>query len=193
MSWTAVVARLFLCAALLSFLDAFIGGSHDPCFAAQRRSALIIGNAGYAREPLPNAVNDARALGSALRALGFEVVVVEDAGRETMRSAVAGFGKRLKAGGLGLFYYSGHGLQIEGSDHLVPVNADIASEASLRLEAIRLENIIGEMSKPRPDRMNVLILDTCRNAPFRPPLRRRRIRRWSAPSVAAGSSDRLRD
>jgi uncharacterized caspase-like protein/TRAP-type C4-dicarboxylate transport system substrate-binding protein len=166
MSWTKVVARLSLCAALLSFLGAFIEGSHDPCFAAQRRSALVVGNAGYAREPLPNAVNDARAIGSALRAHGFEVVVVEDAGSETMRSAVAGFGKRLEAGGLGLFYYSGHGLQIEGSDHLVPVNADIASEASLRLEAIRLEDIIGEMSKPRPDRMNVLILDACRNAPF---------------------------
>ena len=160
------MARLSLCVALLSFLDAFIGASHAPCFAAQRRSALVIGNADYAREPLPNAVNDARAIGSLLRALGFEVVVIEDAGRERMRSAVAGFGKRLEAGGLGLFYYSGHGLQIEGSDHLVPVNADIASEASLRLEAIRLEDIIGEMSKPRPDRMNVLILDTCRNAPF---------------------------
>lgn len=166
MSWTKVVARLSLCAALLSFIVTFIGAGQNPCFAAQRRSALVIGNAGYMHDPLPNAANDARAIGSALHALGFEVVVVEDADRETMLSAVADFGKRLEAGGLGLFYYSGHGLQIESSDHLVPVNADTASEASLRLEAIRLEDVIREMSKPRPDRMNVLILDTCRNARF---------------------------
>ena len=165
-SWTKVVTRLSLCAALLSILDAFIGGSHDPCFASQRRNALLIGNAAYEREPLPNAVNDVRALGSALRALGFEVVVIEDASSETMRGAVAGFGKRLEAGGLGLFYYSGRGLRLRGADHLVPADADIASEASVRLAAIRLEDIIDEMSKPRPDRMNVLVLDTCRNAPY---------------------------
>src|SRR5512147_3104800 len=53
-----VVARLSLCAALLLVLDALIGASYDPCFAAQRRSALLIGNAAYQREPLPNAVND---------------------------------------------------------------------------------------------------------------------------------------
>src|SRR5512147_3108109 len=158
--------RLFFCAALLLALDAFAEGSHDLCFAAQRRSALLVGNAGYQREPLPNAANDVRALGSALRALGFEVVVIEDAASGTMRDAIAGFGKRLQAGGLGLFYYSGRGLQVEGADHLVPVDADIASEASVRLEAIGVEEIIDAMSKPRPDRMNILILDTCRNAPY---------------------------
>ena len=165
-SWTKVVARLSLCAILLSLIDAFIGGSHDPCFAAQRRSALLIGNAAYEGEPLPNAVNDVRALGSVLRALGFEVVVVEDAGSETLRGAVAGFGERLGAGGLGLFYYSGRGLRLDGADHLVPVDADTASEASVRREAIGVEDIIDEMSKPRPDRMNVLVLDTCRDAPY---------------------------
>ena len=158
--------RLFFCAALLLALDAFVEGSHDLCYAAQRRSALLIGNAAYTREPLPNAANDVRALGSVLRAFGFEVVVIEDAGSGTMRDAIAGFGRRLQAGGLGLFYYSGRGLQIEGADHLVPVNADIASEASVRREAIGVEEIIDAMSKPRPDRMNVLILDTCRNAPY---------------------------
>ena len=158
--------RLFFCAALLLALDAFVEGSHDLCYAAQRRSALLIGNAVYTREPLPNAANDVRALGSVLRAVGFEVAVIEDAGSGTMRDAIAGFGRRLQAGGLGLFYYSGRGLQIEGADHLVPVNADIASEASVRREAIGVEEIIDAMSKPRPDRMNVLILDTCRNAPY---------------------------
>ncbi len=111
-------------------------------------------------------MNDVRALGTALRSLGFDVIVIEDAGSGTIRDAVAGFGKRLQAGGLGLFYYSGRGLQIEGADHLVPVDADIASEASVRLEAIGVEEIIDAMSKPRPDRMNILILDTCRNASY---------------------------
>jgi TRAP-type C4-dicarboxylate transport system substrate-binding protein len=161
-----VVARFSLCAALLLVLDALIGASYDPCFAAQRRSALLIGNAAYQREPLPNAVNDVRALGTALRSLGFDVIVIEDAGSGTIRDAVAVFSKRLQAGGLGLFYYSGRGLQVDGADHLVPVDADIASEASVRLEAIGVEDIIDAMSKPRPDRMNVLILDTCRNAPY---------------------------
>jgi TRAP-type transport system periplasmic protein len=161
-----VVTRLSFWAILLSLLGAFVGGSHDPCFAAQRRNALLIGNAAYEGEPLPNAVNDVRALGSALRAFGFEVVIVEDAGSETLRRAVAGFGERLEAGGLGLFYYSGRGLRLDGADHLVPVDADTASEASVRRRAIGVADIIDEMSKPRPDRMNVLILDTCRDAPY---------------------------
>jgi TRAP-type transport system periplasmic protein len=161
-----VVARLSFWAILLSFLGAFVGGGHDPCFAAQGRNALLIGNAAYEGEPLPNAVNDVRALGSALRAFGFEVVVVEDAGSETLRRAVAGFGKHLEAGGLGLFYYSGRGLRLDGADHLVPVDADTASEASVRRQAIGVADVIDEMSKPRPDRMNVLILDTCRDAPY---------------------------
>ncbi|MDP6247391.1 MAG: caspase family protein, partial [SAR324 cluster bacterium] len=73
------------------------------------RTALVIGNAKYTSAPLRNPVNDARAISSTLKELGFQVTLLEDAGQKKMKRAIDRFGEQLRDGGVGLFYYSGHG------------------------------------------------------------------------------------
>ena len=76
--------------------------------ASGPRSALVIGNADYDTAPLRNPVNDARSMSSTLRELGFSVELLEDASQKEMKRAIDRFGEKLKDGGIGLFYYSGH-------------------------------------------------------------------------------------
>src|SRR5437016_4045872 len=78
---------------------------------SEKRLALIIGNAAYRTSPLRNTVNDARDMAKALRASGFDVLVYENIGQRQMRRAVLEFGERLREGGVGLFYFAGHGVQ----------------------------------------------------------------------------------
>ena len=91
----------------------------------ERRVALVIGNAAYASSPLKNPVNDARAMAATLRALGFEVLARENLGEKDLKRAIEEFGDRLRGGGVGLFFYAGHGIQVAGRNYLVPVNAQI--------------------------------------------------------------------
>ncbi len=136
-----------------------------PTLAAPLRNALVIGNAQYANHPLPNAVNDAREMAAQLRALGFDVTLLENGTNAAMRSAVVAFARDLEKGGTGLFYYAGHGLQIGGSDHLLPLGSDPGSVASVKSGMIALAEVVEAVSKPRPDRLNIVILDMCRNGP----------------------------
>ena len=79
---------------------------------SERRVALVVGNANYPYQPLKNPVNDARAMSATLQSLGFEVTLVEDATRKKMQQAILDFGEKLADGGVGLFCYAGHGLQV---------------------------------------------------------------------------------
>lgn len=146
-------------AMMLSLL--FCGAIPQPA-AAALRTALVIGNAEYLEMPLPNAVNDARAMAGMLRDLGFDVALVENATHDTMQAAVRTFGRQLSGGGTGLFYYAGHGLQTGGLDRLVPIDSDPGA-LSPRRHDIDVDEIIGEMSRPRADRLSIVILDTCRD------------------------------
>src|SRR5262245_18601071 len=89
----------------------------------ERRIALVIGNSAYKSSPLRNPANDARAIAKALAATGFSVTMLEDGSLSTMRRAVRGFGDELARGGVGLFYFAGHGMQVNGRNFLIPVNA----------------------------------------------------------------------
>jgi len=133
---------------------------------SDRRVALVVGNANYPYQPLRNPVNDARAMSATLQSVGFEVTLVENATRANMQQAILDFGETLKDGGVGLFYYAGHGLQVRGNNYLVPIDENIRSEASVRFEAIVLDAVLEEMSQPRPNRTNIVILDACRNNPY---------------------------
>ena len=85
----------------------------------ERRLALVIGNAAYDTAPLRNPVNDARAMTTTLRTLGFEVTALENASLTEMKRAIDDFGDALRSkGGVGLFYFSGHGIQINGRNHV---------------------------------------------------------------------------
>jgi len=129
------------------------------------RVALVIGNGGYLAAPLKNPVNDARAVAEALKKSGFNVTRLEDATRPQMREAIRAFGARIAEGGVGLFYFAGHGMQVKGRNYLVPVGADIASEDEVAGEAVEVDAILAKMETAR-NRLNILVLDACRNNPF---------------------------
>lgn len=133
--------------------------------ASQRRTALVIGNSNYKSSPLENPTNDARAMSKALKALGFEVTELLNGDRNSMIRAIRGFGDRLKQGGVGLFYYAGHGVQVGGENYLVPINAKIEQEPDVELESVRVTRVMAEMDKAN-NGLNIVILDACRNNPF---------------------------
>ncbi len=132
---------------------------------AEQRLALVIGNATYKETPLKNPVNDAKAIATTLRRLGFKVVLVTDASLRQMQKAILDFGADLKGGGVGLFYYAGHGVQVRGQNYLVPVDAAVDSEAAMRFEAVAVESVTEQMGEAN-NRVNLIILDACRNNPF---------------------------
>ena len=131
--------------------------------AAEQRVALVIGNSAYPTAPLRNPVNDATAMAEKLRALGFDVILRTNVNFRDMTRAVNQFGEKLSAGSVGLFYYAGHGLQVRGKNFLVPVDAEINSEASVRGESIDVDQVLDQFSSSR---LSMVILDACRNNPF---------------------------
>lgn len=109
--------------------------------------ALVIGNAAY--EPpaaLGNPVNDARDMAQVLRALGFDVIVREDANQRQMQQGLREFAGRLAAGGVGLFYFAGHGVQVKGKNYLMPVGVSIDTEAEAEDEAIDVNGVLSRMA-----------------------------------------------
>jgi uncharacterized caspase-like protein len=140
----------------------------DPTWLApegEHRVALVIGNGGYQFAPLRNPVNDARAMATALRGSGFAVTLLEDATQAGMRHAIRDFGDELARSTVGLFYYAGHGMQVQGSNYLIPVNADIAREDEVPDQAVNANLVLTKMESAR-NALNIVILDACRNNPF---------------------------
>lgn len=133
---------------------------------AQRRIALVIGNANYQNEGrLSNPLNDAQDMAATLEGLGFDVLLVTDATLRQMHTALDQFYERLMRGGAGLFYYAGHGLQYEGENYLVPVDAQLEVGQDIPYETLALGQVMGRMEASR-NRLNLVILDACRNNPF---------------------------
>jgi len=133
--------------------------------SAGPRTALVIGNARYTTAPLRNPVNDARAISSTLKELGFQVTLLEDARQKKMKRAIDKFGRTIRDGGVGLFYFSGHGMQVDGRNYLIPVDAEVDAEADVEYEAVEAGRVLAKM-KTANNGMNLVILDACRNNPF---------------------------
>lgn len=132
----------------------------------QARFALVIGNAAYRDAPLINPTNDARDLGATLSSVGFEVDVRFNLSQVEMKRAIRDFGDRLKLnGGIGLFYFAGHGVQYRGRNYLVPVGADIQREYEIADQSVDA-NLVLDAFEFAGNRLNVMILDACRNNPF---------------------------
>lgn len=129
------------------------------------RTALVIGNARYTTAPLKNPVNDARAISSTLEELGFQETMLEDVGQKKMKRAIDKFGRTIRDGGVGLFYFSGHGMQVDGRNYLIPVDAEVDAEADVEYEAEEAGRVLAKM-KTANNGMNLVILDACRNNPF---------------------------
>ncbi len=132
---------------------------------SERRTALVIGNAAYRTDPLRNAVNDATDIAKGLRQLGFEVMELHDADHQRMEEGVEQFTRQLGRGGVGLFYYSGHGVQVSGLNYLVPVDAKINRESDIKYQSMQVDWVLDRM-RDAGNELNVIILDACRNNPY---------------------------
>jgi formylglycine-generating enzyme required for sulfatase activity len=137
----------------------------NPALAQQRRIALVIGNAAYETGPLRNPVNDATDMAALLQRLGFEVSLLKDAKLRAMEDAIEAFSQKLRKGGVGLFYFAGHGVQVAGENYIVPIGSRISREQDVRFETIQVGRVLGGMEDAGND-INLIILDACRDNPF---------------------------
>jgi formylglycine-generating enzyme required for sulfatase activity len=155
--------RLFL--AIAAFMVLAV-----PLAEAEPRLALVVGNARYGQEmgQLPNPANDAELMAKTLTGLGFQVTKLIDADQKKMKRAIVDFGSALQAAGsdaVGLFFYAGHGVQIAGENYLIPLGAQIKKEADVEVEAVSANGILAQMEFAQ-NRVNIVILDACRNNPM---------------------------
>jgi uncharacterized caspase-like protein len=136
---------------------------------AESRLALVIGQSSYRSiAPLPNPVNDAKAMAQMLGDAGFEVQSATDLSQTDLRARIAGFAANVSAKGpdtVALVFYAGHGLQIDGENYLVPVDIDPKREADIPLQAVRLNDILNTLTSV-PSKSRIILLDACRNNPF---------------------------
>lgn len=129
--------------------------------------ALVIGNSAYRSVPsLRNPGNDSTAMAEVLRSTGFEVTLVQDAGRARMLEAIAAYAKSLDAKkSVGLFYFAGHGFQLDWRNYLVPVDAAVEKVQDVAAQCVDIESLM-EGIRRAANPMNVIVLDACRDNPF---------------------------
>ena len=134
--------------------------------APEPRTALVVGNADYSFGALTNPINDAEAVAKSLEEAGFEVTLRTDADQAAMQAAIASFGDELKQkGGVGLFYFAGHGVQLSGENYLLPVGGHIRGENDIKTGAVTATEIVDAMASAR-NGLNIVVLDACRNNPI---------------------------
>jgi len=137
----------------------------DPVTVKSKLLALVIGNAAYKESPLANPVNDARDMSQLLMGLGFEVVYRQNASQAEMKSAIREFGNKIVKGDVALFYFAGHGAQVNGENYLIPVDAVITKEEEIEYESVNAGLALAQMASAA-NKLNIVILDACRNNPF---------------------------
>jgi uncharacterized caspase-like protein len=150
----------------LFFLPALLLGICAAPALADKRVALVIGNGQYVSpsRTLPNAPNDARVVVSALKAVGFEVIPGIDVDRIGMETLLDKFLNEAKTAQVALLFYAGHGMQVDGRNYLIPVDAKIESRSDLNFRAVELDRILASFDNP--SRANIVILDACRDNPL---------------------------
>jgi uncharacterized protein (TIGR02145 family) len=132
----------------------------------EKRIALVIGNNNYLNAPLKNPVNDANLMESTLKSLGFTVIKKVNANRAQMAQAIAEFWKNLGNYNVALFFFAGHGVQVNGVNYIIPVDASLETQDMVSFEAISVNDVVGKFEE-YPQNTNIVILDACRNNPFR--------------------------
>ena len=133
---------------------------------ADRRVAFVVGNGAYKNvAPLPNPPIDARAMASVLRNVGFDVVEGTNLSRDSMTQKLLEFGKKAQDADVALFFYAGHGIAINGTNYLLPVDADIKSEMDVKLgSAINIDVTLDQTMSDA--KVKLVLLDACRDNPF---------------------------
>lgn len=128
--------------------------------------ALLIGNAAYAMAPLDNPVHDATDFAKTLKDIGFETRVITDQDQQAMLQAIRDFAARIKDNdGIALFFFAGHGVQVDGENYLLPVGVPIRNEEEVKKNAVPA-NLVLRYLEDSKNRVNVVVLDACRNNPF---------------------------
>jgi TPR repeat protein len=156
--------KRYLVCLIVLLLASFTSSAH-----AERRVALVVGNSAYRHiNPLDNPTNDASLMADTLRSLGFILVgggAQLDLDKATLDGAVQSFGQRIQGADVALFYFAGHGVQVRGSNYLVPVNANPTREADVDFQMVDVNLVLNQM-QGSGTRLNLVILDACRNNPF---------------------------
>jgi hypothetical protein len=133
--------------------------------------ALVIGNGAYEKVPeLANPPRDAADIGRALERLNFKVTQLRNATAQEMRKVVVDFGRAAEGTDMAIVFYAGHGMEVGGENWLIPVNAELRSDADIESEAVSLRSISLQVSKAR--QLGLVILDACRNNPFATKMKR---------------------
>ena len=167
-----MIQNLFVACVLSFFLDiaftspATADAGTDRTTGSGKRVALVIGNTGYAIQPLRTSLQDARTMAGLLASMGFETITLENANGLQIRRALDDLNTRLGKNGVGLFYFAGHGMQLMGDKVLLPIDAETESPVTVRQSGIDVNNIVQKMSFGRPGQPNLVILDVCLSNPF---------------------------
>jgi hypothetical protein len=152
--------------ALLCFVSLLGGTFGMPAGATETRIALVVGASAYRHAShLANTLSDAQEVAGKLKHLGFEVETVMDPDRQQFEGAVRRLGQRARGADAALFFYAGHALELNGRNWLIPVQANLQTERDLRFEALDLSDVIDQVEGQA--RVSLVILDACRNNPFR--------------------------
>ena len=167
----ARVQRLAL-AALCAWLFALAGtvwSAQDAASVQVRpRHALVVGVGRYAQSPLANPVHDAEAIAELLRRYGFAVTVKLEPTKQELEQAFDAFGRVLtERRGVGLFFFAGHGVQLDWRNFLLPVDVRLRTRSDLEVQGVDVSRLLDRLRDAR-NAMNVVILDACRNNPFGP-------------------------
>jgi formylglycine-generating enzyme required for sulfatase activity/uncharacterized caspase-like protein len=159
-----ILRALLFCCTLAALLGA-------PAAQAERRVALVIGNSAYSNAAtLRNPRNDANDMAEALQKLGFEVVLGVDLNQERFATSIETFARAIDGADVALFFYAGHGLQLNDRNYLVSVDAQLNNEFLISSETIQLDAIVRLMESKAP--VNIVLLDACRNNPLADNLKR---------------------
>ena len=133
--------------------------------STNKRVALVIGNSSYQVGALANPANDAKAMAQSLRESGFEVMQYTNLNKRDFEESLRAFGSKIPRGGVALFYFAGHGVQVKGVNFLLPIGAKVEKEGDVEFEAVDAGRIMNELESAG-SRLNIVILDACRNNPF---------------------------
>ncbi len=136
-----------------------------PGWGAESRVALVIGNGAYRNAvQLPNAARDAEAIAATLKTIGFDVVLGTDLDRERMTQRLSDFASRADGADVALFFYAGHGLQLDGRNLLVPIDADLKSELDAKVRTVEVDTVL--QNTIADAKVKLVLLDACRDNPF---------------------------
>lgn len=151
-----------------TYLEIIRQEAKDNFISSQKRLALIIGNANYQHAtPLKNTINDAVDMTEVLNSLNFEVLTYENLDYQQMRKAIRTFSDQVDQFDVSLFFYAGHGIQVDGKNYLIPVDAKLDSKKDIAFEAIEVDKVLTILEHRDENSLNLLVLDACRNNPFR--------------------------